>query len=46
MSKDRVFRGGSFSIDSRCLRSSLRVGYEPENRSRNIGFRIVVRRKP
>ena len=43
MSKRRVLRGGSYvSFDSWFLRSTSRVRFEPEFRSWDFGFRIVV----
>jgi formylglycine-generating enzyme required for sulfatase activity len=45
--KRPVLRGGSYLNDSWFLRSPFRVWDVPEDRYRNVGFRIVVsRRKP
>ena len=48
MSVHRVLRGGSFSDDSRILRTASRVWREPEGRYWYGGFRMVVvrRKKP
>ncbi len=45
MSCPRVLRGGSFDIDSRYLRSSLRDRDVPEGRNRFDGFRLVIKRR-
>ena len=43
----RVLRGGSFIYVTRDLRTTRRNRGEPEDRGRDLGFRIVVsRRKP
>ena len=47
MSKRRVYRvlrGGSYISDTGGLRASGRYRSEPEIRSRNDGFRIVIKR--
>lgn len=45
--KRRMVRGGSFiNPDSWYLSTTDRSGYVPVNRSSNIGFRLVIRRKP
>lgn len=42
----RVLRGGSYNVvDSGNLRVTCRYGDGPVNRSRDLGFRLVVRRK-
>ena len=44
--KYRVLRGGAFfNPDSWYLSPTDCSGYVPVNRSRNIGFRLVVRRR-
>ena len=40
---NRVFRGGSWNIDSGLCRSAYRVGGAPDLRSSNLGFRLVLR---
>lgn len=40
--KYRILRGGSWDDDSNDLRSGLRGGDKPDNRSINYGFRIVI----
>jgi len=42
---ERVLRGGSFSYFTQDLSVSFRYRDEPEDRSRYVGFRCVVRRK-
>lgn len=41
-SAKRVVRGGSWSNDSRIIRSASRHGYNPTDRSRIIGLRLVL----
>ncbi|HYN79463.1 MAG TPA: SUMF1/EgtB/PvdO family nonheme iron enzyme [Lamprocystis sp. (in: g-proteobacteria)] len=44
----RVLRGGAFGFEAGFLRSTFRVGDEPGDRGRNVGFRCVLaaRRQP
>jgi formylglycine-generating enzyme required for sulfatase activity len=38
----RVIRGGSWRADGSSCRASLRLWYEPGNRSRALGFRVAA----
>lgn len=38
----RVVRGGAFNNDSKNVRAAYRNRNDPDNRNRNIGFRVVV----
>ncbi len=38
---DRVNRGGSWSSEPRDCRSAIRFGFDPSNRSSNLGFRVA-----
>jgi len=38
----RVLRGGAFNYPSRLVRCSYRYRYDPTNRVRNLGFRVVL----
>ena len=38
----RVYRGGSWFIQAAGCRSARRGGYEPDNRSRYLGFRVAL----
>lgn len=40
-SVNRVFRGGSWDIPARFLRSSSRMGTSPEAKGKSLGFRLV-----
>ena len=37
----RVIRGGGWMDDAKYLRSAYRNRYEPDNRDRHVGFRLV-----
>lgn len=41
-SKRRVLRGGSFINNRQDVRSAYRNRNNPDNRNRNIGFRVVA----
>ena len=41
--KPRVLRGGGFGNNARNVRCASRVGYDPDDHHRDIGFRVVVR---
>jgi hypothetical protein len=45
MSVRRVLRGGFYYVDTWDLRTTNRIRDVPVVRYRNIGFRIVIRRK-
>jgi len=38
----RVVRGGAFNNNTRNVRAAYRINDHPDNRNRNIGFRVVV----
>ena len=38
----RVLRGGAFENDADCCRAASRVSLRPDDRGRNIGFRLVI----
>jgi formylglycine-generating enzyme required for sulfatase activity len=42
LKRTRVLRGGSFNNDDRNVRCAARNRNNPNNRNRNIGFRVVV----
>jgi len=39
--RHRVIRGGSWSLGASMLRSAYRIGAQPENKSRLVGFRCI-----
>ena len=41
----RVLRGGSSFYVTWYLRSTYRYWYQPENRFRYVGFRLIIRRQ-
>ena len=42
MSKWHVIRGGSYINDTRFLRPTYRIRFEPEDRYWNNGFRLII----
>ena len=40
--KHRVLRGGAFNNNDRNVRCAIRNRNNPDNRNRNIGFRVVL----
>ena len=41
---NRVLRGGSYYVDTRSLRTSIRVWFGPEDRYWSGGFRLIARK--